>query len=72
MRRLGARLVFFTFLVTVGGTLALSQLYGLVVYGIKRRAVGAPPETEAAGGAMLLRSPCQKQERQPCRCRPSC
>ena len=34
MRRLGARLAVLAFLVTVGGTLALSQLYGLVVYGI--------------------------------------
>jgi hypothetical protein len=35
MRRLGARLIVFAFFATVGGTLALSQLYGLVVYPIK-------------------------------------
>ena len=35
MRRLGARLAVLAFLGAVGGTLALSQLYGLVVYPIR-------------------------------------
>ena len=35
MKRLGWRLAVFAFFVVVAGTLALSQLYGLVVYPIK-------------------------------------
>ena len=35
MRQFGKRLAVLAFFVTVGGTLALSQLYGLVVYGIR-------------------------------------